>query len=128
MSGAAKTHPIKKNIKKPRYHYTFKRSTPRKILAEISKRYGPYLADEQDNELVDITKTGWYKNLDNEMKPQDYLKHLREAHALTQKSLGEKIGSNAAHISDWETGQRTISKNVAKKLAEVFHTSPALFI
>ena len=128
MSEAAKTHPIKKNIRKPGYHFTFKRSTPRKVLAEISNRYGSYLMDETDNETVDITTTDWYKVMDKEMEPKDYLKHLREVHALTQKALGEKIGTNAAHVSDWETGQRAISKSVAKKLAKVFHTSPGLFI
>ncbi|HAJ79791.1 MAG TPA: hypothetical protein DCO75_08460 [Fibrobacteres bacterium] len=54
------------------------------------------------------------------MKPKDYFKNLREAHGLTQKQLGEKINSNAAHISDYETGQRSISKEVAKKFTAIF--------
>jgi DNA-binding XRE family transcriptional regulator len=113
---------------KVNYHITLKKSTPQKILTEIFNRYAPYLVDNQDDELVDISTTDWYKNMDKEMEPKDYLKNLREAHSFTQKELGEKISTNAAHISDYENGQRAISKDIAKKLAEVFHTSPAIFI
>ena len=86
------------------------------------------LRDDSDNEPVDITTTDWYKIIGQQMKPKDYLKNLREAHGMTQNVLGEKIGTNAAHVSDWETGQRAISKNVAKKLGEVFGVYPGLFI
>jgi hypothetical protein len=34
----------------------------------------------------------------------------------------------ASRISDYETGQRTISKEVAKKFAVIFNVSPAMFI
>lgn len=128
MSVHGKTHPIKRTIKRVRYHFNFKKSTPRKVLTEISNRYSSYLIDESDNELVDIATTDWYKMMDRKMKPKDYLRHLREAYKLTQEELGKQIGTNAAHVSDWETGQRAISKSIAKKLAQVFKTSPAVFI
>jgi DNA-binding transcriptional regulator YiaG len=127
MSAAVKKPPINKAVKSTRYHFHFKRSTPRRVLSEIVNRYSSYLTDD-DDELIDISTTDWYKTMEREMKPADYLKHLREAHELTQKALGEKIGTNAAHISDYETGQRAISKEMAKRLAEVFKASPALFI
>ena len=128
MSAAVKMRPIKKSGSGVLYHFQFKKTTPRKVLAEISDRYSAYLADEPDNESVDITTTDWYKTMERETKPGDYLRHLREAHGLTQKALGEKLKTNAAHLSDWETGQRAISKAIARKLAGLFHTSPAIFI
>jgi DNA-binding transcriptional regulator YiaG len=86
------------------------------------------MAMTQDKQLIDISTTKWYKNMKKKMKPKDYLKHLREAHGLTQKQLGEKIKTSAAHVSDYETGQRSISKSVAKQLCKIFKTSPAIFI
>jgi transcriptional regulator with XRE-family HTH domain len=62
------------------------------------------------------------------MKPGDYLSHYREAHGLTQKELAKKIGVRINYLSDMETGQRAISKAMAKKLAELFSVSPAVFI
>jgi antitoxin component HigA of HigAB toxin-antitoxin module len=123
-----KTRRIKMTMNPVRYYFNLKKSTPRKVLTEIADRYSPYFADDPDDELVDITTTEWYKNMEKEMKPMDYLKHLREIHGLTQKALGDNVGTNAAHISDYETGQRAISKEMAKKLGEIFKTSPATFI
>jgi DNA-binding XRE family transcriptional regulator len=119
-----------RHIKKTKFHFHFKKSTPRKILAEISNRYSVYFADDfsRDDELVDISGTDWFKGMEKEMKPKDYLKHLREANGLTQKSLGREAGINAAHISDYETGQRSISKEMARKFAQIFQTSPGIFI
>jgi ribosome-binding protein aMBF1 (putative translation factor) len=128
MSVAVKTRHIKSSGTTAIYHYSFKRTTPRKVLSEISSRYSKYLEQDPDEELVDITTTEWYKDMEKKMKPKDYLKHLREAHGLTQKQVGEKIKTTAAHVSDYETGQRSISKSVAKQLGKIFKTSPAIFI
>jgi len=128
MSAAVKMRPIKKAGASAKYHFKFKKTTPKKVLAEIFIRYSAYLEEEPDYEPVDITTTGWYKTMEAEMKPGDYLRNLREAHGLTQKTLGEKLNTNAAHVSDWETGQRTISKAVARKLGGFFNTSPGIFI
>ena len=128
MSAAAKTHHTKAVSHTVSYHFHFKKSTPRKVLSEIASRYSSYLAEDPDDEPVDVTTTDWYKKMEKEMKPGDYLRHLREAQGLTQKALGEKLDTNAAHISDYETGQRAISKETAKKLAGMFKVSPAIFI
>jgi DNA-binding XRE family transcriptional regulator len=126
MSAVVKT----RHINKVRFHFHFKKSTPRKVLTEISNRYSAYFTDDpgRDNELVDISSTDWFNTLEKEMKPEDYLKHLRDAHGLTQKALGVKVGVNAAHISDYETGQRAISKEMARKFALIFKASPGIFI
>jgi ribosome-binding protein aMBF1 (putative translation factor) len=128
MSVAVKTHHIKRTRTTLKYHYAFKKTTPKKVLSEISLRYSKYLEQDQDDHLIDIATTDWFKNMENKMKPMDHLKNLREAHGLTQKRLGEMIETNAAHISDYETGQRSMSKAIAKQLGKIFKTSPAIFI
>jgi DNA-binding transcriptional regulator YiaG len=117
MSEAVKTRHI--SIK-------FKPRTPVRVINTIKKQFSDYIDDGDD--LVDISTTEWYKEMEKKMTPGKYLRNLREAHGLSQKAVGEKIGTNAAHVSDYETGQRAISKAMAKKLAVVFNTSPAVFI
>lgn len=49
------------------------------------------------------------------------LKILREKAELTQRELAEKIGTNYARISDWETGKRKISPAYLHILKTFFH-------
>ncbi|MDO5575571.1 MAG: helix-turn-helix domain-containing protein [Fibrobacter sp.] len=85
-------------------------------------------SDEEKSELVDIKTTDWYKKMDSEMKPGDYLKTYRNAHSLTQSQLSEMIGVSVPYLSDMETGKRAISRKKAKELAEIFKCSPGVFI
>lgn len=51
--------------------------------------------------------------------------HVRED--ITQKELAKRLGIAQTHVSELEGGNRLISRNMAKRLAEVFHTSPRVF-
>jgi DNA-binding transcriptional regulator YiaG len=117
MSEAVKTH---------RINISFKSRTPARVLNSIRKQYAEYIDD--DDELIDITTTDWYKKMKTEMTPGKTLKTLREMKNLTQAKLGGLVDIPTARISDFETGQRAISKEAAKKLAKVFGRSPAVFI
>lgn len=60
--------------------------------------------------------------------PTSILSTLMEAREFTQADLvREGIGSRGV-VSEMVNGKRAISKEQAKKLAEVFNVSPALFI
>ena len=106
------------------------------IEGEISKRLLKVLKDDfgsklvvEDDELVDITTTEWYKKINAEMKPADYVKGYRESRGYTQAELGEKLGGlPRQYISDIEKGRRAISKAVAKKLTEIFNASLEKFL
>ncbi|MBN1577390.1 MAG: helix-turn-helix transcriptional regulator [Chitinispirillaceae bacterium] len=117
MQAVAKTRHI--NIR-------FKPRTPARVINTIKRQYSEYIDD--DDELVDISTTDWYRQMRKDMTPGKSLKTLREVTNLTQAKIGEMIGIPTARISDFETGQRAISKVMAKKLAAVFNTSPAVFI
>jgi DNA-binding transcriptional regulator YiaG len=105
----------------------FQPKTPVSIIKKIEREYSEYL-DGGDNGLVDITTTDWYRKMEKQMTPGKMLKTLREVRNLTQDGLGIKIGTPASRISDYETGQRAISKHAAKRIGDVFKVSPALFI
>ena len=60
--------------------------------------------------------------------PASILETLMEARSLTQADLvREGVGSRGV-VSEMVNGKRQISKQQAKKLANLFHVSPALFI
>ena len=117
MQAAAKTHHI--NIR-------FKPRTPARVISSIKKQYADYIDD--GDELVDYFKTDFHKEVSASMSPGDKLRGLRKACGWTLAVVGEKIGATPYRVSDYETGQRAISKAVAKKLAALFGVSPAVFI
>jgi DNA-binding XRE family transcriptional regulator len=117
MSEAVKTH---------RINIGFKPRTPARVINNIKKQYATYIDD--GDELVDISTTDWYKKMQKRMTPGKYLRNFREATGTTQAGLGEKLNVSAARVSDFENDRRAISKAIAKKLADMFKVSPALFI
>jgi transcriptional regulator with XRE-family HTH domain len=66
--------------------------------------------------------------MSKDMTPARYLKTYREIADYSQAQLGDLIGVPASRISDFETGQREISRKNAKKLGEIFKVSPGVFI
>lgn len=60
-------------------------------------------------------------------KPAQVIQFLMEQRGLGQRDLAKVLGSKS-HVSEILSGKREPSKDQAKKLAEFFHVSPALFI
>lgn len=56
------------------------------------------------------------------------LRGLRYRDGLTQQDLAEKLGIYRHHISEMENGKRSISKEMAKKLGNVFNVNYKLFL
>jgi plasmid maintenance system antidote protein VapI len=81
-----------------------------------------------DDELVVFEETDLARKIDVRMTPGKYLKNLREANGLTQQDIADKTGHRPAYVSDMENDRRAISRKTARKLAEMFKVSPALFI
>jgi HTH-type transcriptional regulator / antitoxin HigA len=61
------------------------------------------------------------------VSPHEMLHHLMEARELTHKDVWHLFGSRG-NASEVLNGKRSISKAQAKRLAEFFHVSVALFI
>jgi antitoxin component HigA of HigAB toxin-antitoxin module len=127
MSVVEKTRRTRRTSSGKLYRFVFKRSTPRRILADAKRRYAAYL-NIVDDESVPITETEWYRRMSKEMTPARYLKTYRETFGYSQAKLGELIGTPASRISDFETGQRAISRKNAKKLAALFNVTPGVFV
>jgi DNA-binding XRE family transcriptional regulator len=127
MSAVVKTHHIKRTSASRPYLFSFKSTTPRKILTDAKKRYAAYLNVVED-ESIPIADTAWYRQMSKEMTPARYLKTYREISSYSQARLGDLVGVPASRISDFETGQRSISKEMAKKFADLFKVNAGVFI
>lgn len=119
MSVATKTRPIS---------LTLRPGTPSRVLQDLHRRYSRYLVEREDK-AVDYFKTDLHKKVSATMTPGLWVRHLREAHGLSQAQLGEKMGGiKASRISDWENNQRAVSKAAAKGLSKLFSVPADRFI
>jgi DNA-binding XRE family transcriptional regulator len=84
---------------------------------------------QEDEEMVNVFETDWFKDISNRTTPGEVLKIYRENAGFTQEELGRKLGKfSRQKISDMERGKRSISKEVAKKLSLIFEVSINRFL
>ncbi|MCX6578905.1 MAG: helix-turn-helix transcriptional regulator [Candidatus Aminicenantes bacterium] len=83
----------------------------------------------EDEDMVNIFETDWYKKINSTTTPGEVLKIYRQNAELTQEELGRKLGKfSRQKISDLENGKRTIGKEVAKKLCQLFQVPVERFL
>ncbi len=56
------------------------------------------------------------------------LRGLRYRDGFTQQELANQLNIHRHHISEMENGKRTISKDMAKKLAKIFNINYRFFL
>ena len=94
-----------------------------KIAKLVKEEYGNDVSVnyDEDEKLIDVFQSDWYKETKDQMTPGDYIKIYRENKDWTQDELGQKLGGlTRQYISDLENGRRGISKEMAKKLSNIF--------
>jgi DNA-binding XRE family transcriptional regulator len=128
MSVAVKTRHIENSstVTQPGVILRFRPRTPARIINHIEREYRDYLIS--DDELVVWEETRLVRKIDARMTPGKYLRHLRKAQELTQQEIADKTDHRSTYISDMENDRTPISRMMAKKLAEIFNVSPAVFI
>lgn len=118
-------------VKTPRIELLIQGDIPPKLISVLEEEFGDdlRLEGEQGDEIVHVFETEWYRRIKSSMTPGDNLKIYRDNRGWTQAQLGEKLGGlPRQHISNMERGLRPISKNMAKKLAQIFEVPPSKFI
>ena len=118
------------HVKTPHTNIHLQGDIPVRVLEVLRSEYGGKLKIyEDDDELLDITETDWYKETKAKSTPGEALRIYRENHNLTQTQLGEKLGNTPRQIiSNMERGKRAISLAMAKKLAQIFNTPAERFL
>ena len=79
-----------------------------------------------NDEWVNIKDTDWYKEM--KYSPASNLAFYRKEKKLTQASLGNMLGVPKQYISDMEHERRSISKEIAKKIASALDSPVGLFL
>jgi DNA-binding XRE family transcriptional regulator len=60
--------------------------------------------------------------------PGDILQGARDREGITQTELAERIGVKPHHISEMESGKRSIGKDMARRLAKALNTGYKVFL
>jgi len=95
---------------------------PKKLMDVLKEEYGHdlNLVENDGDEIVDVFKTSWYKEVSERMTPGKYLAIYRKNKKLTQEQLGKALGGTPRqHISNMEQGQRAISLKMARNLSAI---------
>lgn len=85
--------------------------------APLVKRYAEIVESEEERTYTVAEVFPEYIGKESQVALRAY----RTREALTQKQLSELTGIPQHHISEMETGKRSIGKERAKKLAEALH-------
>ncbi len=104
---------------------------PPELLMYLKKHYGKKvkLVEDDDDRLVDVFATDWFKKIKKKTSAGDAMHIYREMHEMTQEDLGKKLGGiSRQNVSHMERGKRPISLKTAKKLASLFDVSVEHFI
>ena len=106
--------------------YAQARATIDALLDEVGDNESHPLADVLDY-LADQVKAYEDENVQiPEAKPSEVLRFLMEQHGLKQEDLGDCAPQS--RISDILSGKRSISKEIAKRLAHRFHVRADVFL
>jgi DNA-binding XRE family transcriptional regulator len=119
------------HVKTPHIKIDIKGEIHPKVISVLKEVYGKRvkLIKENDEELLDVFETEWFKKIDSKMTPGKNMRIYREIHKMTQDELGNKLGGiSKQNISHMERAIRPISKKTAKSLAMLFKVPADRFI
>ena len=124
MLAVVKNHHTKRKL------FEVKGNIPSDVIKYLKSKYGKNVELlKEEEESVNIFDTKWYKNIRSSITPGESLKVYRENIGISQSELGKRLGKfTRQKISDMETGKRGISKEVAKKLSNLFKVPIDRFI
>lgn len=103
------------------------KNIPKAVLAFLDALFPDHVRIDDDEDLVPVENTDWYKKAKAKMTPAKALKIMRTNAGLTQKQLADKIGIAKQNYNSLERASRPISMMMAKKLADALGTSYTMF-
>ena len=121
-------------VKKPHTKKTLfevRGDIPSHVLQYLSQTFGQDIeVCDPEEECVDLFGTAWYHEVTEQITPGEVLKMYRENRGMSQVELGRQLGQTWAgqKISDLEHNRRPISKEVGKKLSQIFNVPVERFL
>ena len=121
-------------VKKPHTKQTLfevKGEIPPEVLQYLTQTFGQDVeVCEPDKEHVDIFSTTWYQEVQAQTTTGEILKMYRENRGMSQVELGRQLGETWTRqkISDLEHNRRHVSKDIGKKLSQIFDVPAERFL
>lgn len=98
---------------------------PLKLLKKLDQELEAYKVEEDQTVPIDNV----LKSLDDGRPDWAvHFKGLRQRENLTQQQMAKKLSITQGNVSEYEHGKRQIGKNMAKRIARVFHIDYRLFL
>lgn len=110
---------------------TIKGLTPKPEIYTFPKKIGRELASYIEENYIEDTIPAHIalpELADDVKRPATVLRGLRYRENLTQKQLAAILSIHQHHLSEMENGKRSISKEMAKKLAKALRTNWKIFL
>ena len=92
-------------------------------------KYSVDIDDDDGDEYVNIIESDWYLERKKKRTPGQAVRVYRDNFGFSQAKLGELLGGmSRQNVSDMENNRRGISKDVAKRLSNIFNVPADYFI
>jgi ribosome-binding protein aMBF1 (putative translation factor) len=111
-------------VKTPHIEMSITGAGAKKAIAWLSRKFEVKIISADNADSVNIEDTDFWKDMERN-KVGNHLAGARIKAGLTQKQLAEKIAIKQTMISDYETGRRRLTQNMAHRLAEVLNIRPS---
>jgi len=98
------------------------------IVEKLREAFPSIHIQKKSSQAVAATKMDWYKQAKARLTPERYLDTDRFNAGFTQKQLAEHTGILQQHLSEMESGKRTIGKTNAHKLAKALGTEASRYL
>ncbi len=109
--------------------FEVKGNIPENVIDFLKDNYGSSFEVIDEDDMVDIFETEWFKKVNKSVTPGESLRIYRQNIGLNQSELGKRLGNySKQHISDMEHSRRSISKETAKKLSVLFNIPVERFL
>ncbi len=99
---------------------------PVDLIKFLRDRYGELdieYNNDNDDELVAVEETAWYKDMSRKLHGGAVLRIRRETAGMTQAELSNRVKTSRTAIAAMESGARPITHTMARRLHEVFPES-----
>ena len=113
-------------VKKPRTDkilFEIKGNIPEHVVEYLVEKFGHdfEILEADDDELVKVCESNWYKKITVATTPGERMKMYRENLGLTRAELGHKLGHlPPLMIAEIENNKRLITPDLAAKLCQWF--------
>lgn len=103
-----------------------------KRVSKTAARKATALVVEQDEQVASADGIDWRDvlktTIENGGEGAAALRGARSREGLTQKELAERVGIAQGHLSEMESGKRSIGKITAKKLGKALRVDYRIFL